>query len=121
MNQMVNGEWTPEPFRPRLVGGAYARPESQFRDRVTADGRSGFAAARGRYHLYVSLACPWAHRTLIVRRLKGLEEAVSVSVVHPYMGERGWNGSAVHSPLTIWFIEKGPCLGVGCARVVLSA
>ncbi|HEY5790130.1 MAG TPA: glutathione S-transferase family protein [Gammaproteobacteria bacterium] len=90
MNQMVNGEWTAEPFQPRLRDGAYARPDSQFRDTVTADGRGGFAAEAGRYHLYVSLACPWAHRTLIVRRLKGLEEAVSVSVVHPYMGERGW-------------------------------
>lgn len=91
MNQMVDGHWTPEPFAPRVVDGAFVRPESAFRDWITADGSSGFPAASGRYHLYVSLACPWAHRTLIVRALKGLEAQVGVSVVHPHMGERGWS------------------------------
>jgi len=90
LNQLVNGQWTPEPFRPRIVDGAYARPESRFRDRITADGASGFPPAPGRYHLYVSLACPWAHRTLIFRVIKGLEQVIGISVVHPYMGERGW-------------------------------
>jgi putative glutathione S-transferase len=66
------------------------RQVSRFRDSVTADGSSGFAAAPGRYHLYVSLACPWAHRTIIVRRLKGLEDVISMSVVDPVRDERGW-------------------------------
>src|ERR1700756_5242176 len=62
--------------------GAYQRRESQFRRWVTADGSSGFPAESGRYHLYVSYACPWAHRTLVVRSLKGLEKHVGVSAVH---------------------------------------
>ncbi len=76
------------------------RQVSRFRDTVTADGSSGFAAAPGRYHLYVSLACPWAHRAIIVRRLKGLEEAISMSVVDPVRDERGWafGEGAGHGP-----------------------
>ncbi len=70
--------------------GAFVRQQSAFRDRVTAEGSSGFPAEAGRYHLYVSLACPWAHRTIIVRRLKGLEEAIGLSVVDPLRDERGW-------------------------------
>ena len=70
--------------------GAFVRQEYRFRDRITADGSSGFPAEAGRYHLYVSLACPWAHRAVIVRRLLGLEEAISMSVVDPIRDERGW-------------------------------
>jgi len=70
--------------------GAFVRQDSAFRDRVTTDGSSGFPAEAGRYHLYVSLACPWAHRTIIVRKLKGLEDAISLSVVDPLRDERGW-------------------------------
>ncbi len=76
--------------------GRFNRPEAAFRNWVTPDGRpgptghDGFAAARNRYHLYVSLACPWAHRTLIVRALKGLEEIVAVSVTHWLMADHGW-------------------------------
>jgi putative glutathione S-transferase len=70
--------------------GAFVRQRSAFRDRVTADGSSGFPAAAGRYHLYVSLACPWAHRSIIVRRLKGLEDAIGMTVVDPLRDERGW-------------------------------
>jgi putative glutathione S-transferase len=70
--------------------GEFVRQDSAFRDFVTADGSSGFPAAAGRYHLYVARACPWAHRTLIVRRLKGLEEAIGVSYAHPYRDARGW-------------------------------
>ncbi len=70
--------------------GAFVRQESAFRRWVTADGSSGFPAAPGRYHLYVSYACPWAHRTLIVRRLKRLEEVVGVTAVDPLRDERGW-------------------------------
>ena len=72
------------------ASGRFVRQESRFRDTVTADGSSGFAAAPGRYHLYVSLACPWAHRAIIVRRLKRLESVISMSVVDPVRDERGW-------------------------------
>jgi putative glutathione S-transferase len=72
------------------AAGRFVRQASAFRDRVSADGGTGFAAEPGRYHLYVSLACPWAHRTIIVRRLKGLEDVVSLSVVDPVRDERGW-------------------------------
>jgi putative glutathione S-transferase len=71
-------------------GRGFVREDARFRDWVTADASSGYAAERGRYHLYVSLACPWAHRALIVRALKGLEDAIDVSVVDPIRDERGW-------------------------------
>lgn len=70
--------------------GAFMRQRYTIRDRITADGSSGFRAAPGRYHLYVSLACPWAHRAIIVRRLLGLEDVISMSVVDPIRDERGW-------------------------------
>ncbi len=70
--------------------GAFVRQKYSIRGRITADGSSGFPAEAGRYHLYVSLACPWAHRAIIVRSLLGLEEAVSMSVVDPIRDERGW-------------------------------
>ena len=70
--------------------GAFVRQESAFREWVTADGSSGFPAEPGRYHLYVSLACPWASRTVIYRQLKGLGEAISMTVVDPVRDERGW-------------------------------
>ncbi|MGI8506095.1 MAG: glutathione S-transferase family protein [Solirubrobacteraceae bacterium] len=70
--------------------GSFQRQESTFRHWVTADGSSGFAPERGRYHLYVARACPWAHRTLIGRRLMGLEDAIGVSYVNPLRGRRGW-------------------------------
>jgi len=71
--------------------GEFVRSESQFRDWITADGSSGFKSEPGRYHLYVSLACPWAHRTLVVRALKGLEEVITVDVVHPFNDSNGWS------------------------------
>jgi len=74
----------------RPNNGAFVRQEYSIRDRITADGSSGFPAEAGRYHLYVSLACPWANRTLIARRLLGLEETISYSVVNPVRDERGW-------------------------------
>jgi len=70
--------------------GRFLRQPSAFRDWVTADGSSGLPAVAGRYHLYAARACPWAHRTLIVRALKGLEDAISVSYVHPFRDARGW-------------------------------
>jgi putative glutathione S-transferase len=70
--------------------GAFERQGDAFREWVTADGSSGYPAAAGRYHLYVSYACPWAHRTLIVRALKKLENAISITVVDPIRDDRGW-------------------------------
>ena len=88
MGMFVNGVWQDVGYDTK--SGEFMRNESVFRDRVTADGSSGLRAEPGRYHLYVSLACPWAHRTLILRALKGLDETISVSVVDPYMGPEGW-------------------------------
>ncbi len=70
--------------------GAFERQQSAFRERVTADGSTGFQAEPGRYHLYVSYACPWAHRTILVRKLKQLEDVVGMTVVDPVRDERGW-------------------------------
>jgi putative glutathione S-transferase len=89
MGMLVKGVWHDVGYD--IKAGEFRRNESVFRDRVTADGSSGFRAEPGRYHLYVSLACPWAHRTLILRVLKGLEGSISVSVVDPYMGPDGWS------------------------------
>ena len=90
MGFLVEGVWKDLPRDVRSTGGEFIRPESPFRDRVTADGSSGFKAEAGRYHLYVSLACPWAHRTVIFRKLKGLEKAISLSIVDPLMDADGW-------------------------------
>ena len=89
MGVMVNGAWRVGSFTTDEKG-AFKRAETSFHDWITPDGASGFKAAPGRYHLYVSLACPWAHRTLIFRKLKKLEDAVSVSIVDHFMGEDGW-------------------------------
>ncbi len=96
MGLLVDGEWQDKWYDTSKSGGRFERSQSQFRDFVTADGapaqgRSrGFKAEPGRYHLYVSLACPWAHRTLIVRKLKRLEDVISVSIVDHFMGDHGW-------------------------------
>jgi putative glutathione S-transferase len=70
--------------------GRFVRQQDAFRDWVTSDGRSGYPVEAGRYHLYVSLACPWAHRTIIVRKLKGLENAIAMTVVDPIRDDAGW-------------------------------
>jgi putative glutathione S-transferase len=96
MGLLVNGEWKDAWYDTKETGGRFVRSASSFRNFVTADGsagptgKAGFKAESGRYHLYVSLACPWAHRTLIFRKLKGLEDHISVSVVHFLMLENGW-------------------------------
>jgi putative glutathione S-transferase len=93
---LVDGEWRDQWYDTKATGGRFKRDISRFRNWVTPDGEAGptgasdFRAEAGRYHLYVSYACPWAHRTLIFRKLKGLEDMISLSVVHWYMAENGW-------------------------------
>ncbi len=90
MGLLIDGAWTDQWYDTQESKGAFERQPSQFQQWVRADGSTPFSPEPNRYHLYVSLACPWAHRTLIFRRLKGLEDVLSVSVVHPLMGEKGW-------------------------------
>ena len=96
MGLLINGQWHDQWYDTDQHGGRFKRQEQAFRHWVTADGSpgpsgdGGFAAEPGRYHLYVSYACPWAHRTLIFRALKGLERFIDVSVVHWHMGSEGW-------------------------------
>jgi len=104
MGLLVEGKWHDQWYDTTKTSGRFVRRDAQFRNWVTPDGapgpsgNGGFRAEQGRYHLYVSLACPWAHRTLIFRKLKGLEQHISVSVVHWLMGSQGWtfaNGEGV--------------------------
>src|SRR5262245_9321421 len=97
MGLLVDGVWRDDSFDPaRMKDGRFNRPTTKFRNWITPDGspgpsgEGGFAAEAGRYHLYVSLACPWAHRTIILRHLKGLENAISMSITSWHMGEFGW-------------------------------
>ncbi|HZN23636.1 MAG TPA: glutathione S-transferase family protein [Burkholderiales bacterium] len=90
MGYLLNGAWHEGWYETAKTAGEFVRPASAFRDRITADRSSVFRAERGRYHLYVSLACPWAHRTLVFRKLKQLEDVISVSVVEPVMSSEGW-------------------------------
>lgn len=92
MGKMVNGEWHTDWYEPD-EDGRFVRPDTTFHNRISAAADAPFPAIAGRYHLYVSYACPWAHRSLIIRQLKGLEEVISVSAVHPYMGADGWSFS----------------------------
>lgn len=88
MGRLVKGTWHDEWYDTKSTGGEFVREDAGFRETIDKDGR--FAPESGRYHLYVSLACPWAHRTLIMRKLKGLEEHIDVSVVEPHMLDKGW-------------------------------
>ncbi|ADB61293.1 Glutathione transferase [Haloterrigena turkmenica DSM 5511] len=90
MNMLVDGEWRTDAYEANDDDGSFQRQQTTFRDRVRDDPDAEFQPEAGRYHLYVSYACPWAHRTLVTRALKGLEDAISVSVVDPYRGEDGW-------------------------------
>lgn len=90
MGLLIDGVWHDQWYDTASHGGRFVRPDPAFRDWVEPDPEARFPAEAGRYHLYVSLACPWAHRALIMRRLKGLEDVISVSIVHPDMGEYGW-------------------------------
>ncbi|KZY74902.1 glutathione-dependent reductase [Oleiphilus sp. HI0071] len=96
MGLLVEGKWQTDWYDTKSTGGKFVRKDSSFRNWVTPDGSAGpsgsggFEAEAGRYHLYVSYACPWAHRTLIFRELKGLQDMVTVSAVNAFMGEEGW-------------------------------
>lgn len=97
MGLLQDGKWVDQWYDTKDSGGRFVRKAPQFRNWITADGAAGpsgvagFKAEAGRYHLYVSLACPWAHRTLIFRALKGLDQMISISVVHWHMAENGWS------------------------------
>ena len=94
--ELIDGVWHTRFHNTKATGGRFQRGQPKYRNWVTADGSAGpsgsggFPAARGRYHLYVSLACPWAHRTVLFRKLKGLEDVISMSEVEPVMGDEGW-------------------------------
>ena len=96
MGLLIEGIWHDQWYDTEKNKGEFVRSNSQFRNWITKDGsagpsgKEGFTAKADRYHLYVSLACPWAHRTLIFRSLKSLEDIIPVSIVHPYMLDKGW-------------------------------
>lgn len=100
MGLLQNGKWVDQWYDTAATKGKFVRTDARFRNWITADGSAGptgaagFRAEAGRYHLYVSHACPWAHRTLIFRALKGLEDMISLSVVHWFMGDNGWTFEA---------------------------
>ena len=100
MGLLQEGKWVDEWYDTKASEGQFVRNSSQFRNWVTPEGDAGptgiggFKAEAGRYHLYVSLACPWAHRTLILRTLKGLKDIISISSVHWCMAENGWTFEA---------------------------
>ncbi|MEM9102773.1 MAG: glutathione S-transferase family protein [Pseudomonadota bacterium] len=96
MGLLVDGQWHTDWYETQSTGGKFIRKDSAFRNWITPDGsagptgEAGFIAEAGRYHLYVAAACPWAHRTLIFRELKGLQNMISISVVNTIMREEGW-------------------------------
>lgn len=90
MGLLVDGQWQDVWYETAKTGGEFRRDPTQFRAAISAEPDAQFPAEKGRYHLYVSLACPWAHRTLIFRKLKKLDDYISCSIVHPHMLEKGW-------------------------------
>ena len=96
MGLLIEGKWHTDWYDTKSSNGRFVRKDVQFRHWVTKNGSAGptgidgFKAEPNRYHLYVSLACPWAHRTIIYRKLKGLEDMISMSVVNAFMGDSGW-------------------------------
>ncbi|MEE8543532.1 MAG: glutathione S-transferase family protein, partial [Gammaproteobacteria bacterium] len=107
MGLLIDGQWHDRWYDTKATDGRFVRTEAQFRSWITADGSpgpsgdGGFKAEPDRYHLYVSYACPWAHRTLIYRVLKGLEDMISLSVVDWFMGEVGWTFKNAELPDTV--------------------
>lgn len=90
MGLLHNGKWEDNWYDTSKTRGAFKREAAQFHSAINSDRNASFPAEKGRYHLYVSLACPWAHRTLIFRKLKKLEPYIDVSIVHPHMLDKGW-------------------------------
>lgn len=90
MGLLVEGKWQDTWYDTAKTAGAFKREPTQFRSQISNEKNARFPAEKGRYHLYVSLACPWAHRTLIFRKLKKLDEYIDISIVHPHMLEHGW-------------------------------
>jgi len=125
MGLLVDGQWQDKWYPTDENEGRFVRENSQFRHWITADGtagptgQGGFKAEPGRYHLYVSYACPWANRTLILRNIKGLQALISLSVVHWHMGKEGWTftpaSGVVADPvvnanyLREVYLKKDPC------------
>jgi len=99
MGLLVNGKWIDQWYDTKESEGKFVRQDSRFRNQISSEEDSQFKPEKGRYHLYVSLACPWAHRTLIFRKLKQLEDIISVSVVEAEMMENGWEFSENGDPL----------------------
>lgn len=106
MGLLVEGKWHSDWYDTKSTNGRFVRKEAQFNHWITSDGqpgptgKGGFKAEAGRYHLYISLACPWAHRTMIFRALKGLEKMISVSVVNAYMADEGWTFEPGHGVIS---------------------
>jgi len=120
MGKLVDGVWHDTWYDTKSTGGKFVRTNSRFRNWITPDGKnppngSGFEAEAGRYHLYVSYACPWAHRTLIVRKLKGLEDMVGLSVVNDFMGHQGWTFHEGDG------VIPDPVLGAECLHELYTA
>ena len=114
MGMLIDGSWHADGNAQQVSNGRYIRRDSQFRDWITADGSSGFKAEPGRYHLYIAVNCPWAHRTRIFRTLKKLEDVISMSIALPRRTDQGWV-----------FDNAGPyyrdnCLGTGSLHEVYS-
>ena len=117
MGLLIDVNWSTAWYDTEKADGKFVREDAGFRHWITADGaagptgKAGFKAESGRYHLYVSHACPWAHRTMIFRHLKALDAHISVSVVHPLMLDNGWSfatdefATATHSIKVIFFIK----------------
>ncbi len=99
MGLLVDGNWKDRWYDTKSSGGRFVREDSVFRDSIGSGSDARFPAEAGRYHLYVSYACPWAHRTLILRALKGLEDMIDVTVVDPLMLENGWELSEDSGPV----------------------
>ena len=100
MGQLINGQWSDDDTRRVAADGSFLRAESQFRGWVSADGATTHPAESGRYHLYAAVSCPWAHRTLLMRAMKGLEGAISLSLVGPAEQGHGWEMSGSSGPYT---------------------
>lgn len=94
MGMLMDGKWTDKWYDTASTGGRFVRSAARFRDQITADGSSGFRAEAGRYHIYVSPACPWSHRVMIYRAILGLQDVVSLSTVEPLMRAHGWEFSS---------------------------